>query len=127
MTLSIWQLPFRGQSFFFRQLQRFSVALGWALMILLLWPLIIDPIFSMQLYDTFTFCLLKILCRGEDLGKCLLINFRKVWATFVLIFWLKGGLNHMMFRGRFLLFLSLVVGGSYFNSLLYPLELSASL
>ena len=61
---------------------------------------------------TFIVFLLKILLSLLFLGKCLLINVRNVFATFVATLRLKGGLNHVIFRFLvlfFSLFLSLSV------------------
>ena len=52
--------------------------------------------FGMQLQMTLTVFLLNILLSLEFFGKCLSINFRNFWPTFVDTFLLNGGLNHMM-------------------------------
>ena len=68
---------------------------------------------------------LNILCSLLDLGKCLSISLRKVWATLVDTFLLNGGLNHIMLR---CLFLRLLVDGFEYLRLMfvYPLLFKAS-
>ena len=48
--------------------------------------------------------LLKILLNFLSLGKCLSINERNVFATFVATLMLKGGLNQVIFRFLVLFF-----------------------
>ena len=48
--------------------------------------------------------LLKILLKLLSLGKCLSINVRNVFATFVTTLMLKGGLNQVIFQFLVLFF-----------------------
>ena len=59
------------------------------------------------LYEIFPVCLFTTLCRGFDLGKCLLISWRNFFPTFVFTESEKGGLNqHLtLFPDLFLDFL----------------------
>ena len=52
----------------------------------------------------------EILCSLCDFGKCLLINRRKVFATFVDTALLNGELNQIIFPVLFFWFLSLIFG-----------------
>ena len=72
--------------------------------------------------------LLKILLNLLSLGKCLSINVRKVFATFVATLMLKGGLNQVIFRSLelfFSLFLSVHVLSNC-RFVLYPFFFRAS-
>ena len=69
--------------------------------ILVLCPLHILEIFSIQPELTFTVFLLKILCSLRDFGKCLFINRRKIFATFVDTALLNDLLNQIIFRDLF--------------------------
>ena len=60
--------------------------------------------------------LLKILCSLWDFGKCLLINQRYIFATFVDTALLNGGLNQIIFRDLFVGFSFMV----YLKSTLNP-------
>ena len=60
--------------------------------------------------------LLKILRRGWGGGKQVSTNLRKVAATFVLQLADQGGVNQIMLRFLFLLFLVVGFVGSNFNS-----------
>ena len=49
--------------------------------------------------------LLKILLNFDLGGKCLAISLRKVPPMFVWMFWLYGGLNHIILRCKLFLLL----------------------
>ena len=68
--------------------------------ILWLWLLMIDPMFGIQQYDTFTVFLLKIMWYGCPTWKCRSISWRKRLPILVATFLSNGGLNHMMFLFR---------------------------
>ena len=69
---------------------------------------------------------LKSLLSLEPLGKCLLTRARNLQPMLVATFRLKGGLNHVMFRRRFLrFFFSWSPFRSLRNSVLSPKPLSA--
>ena len=72
--------------------------------------------------------LLKILLNFLSLGKCLSINERNVFATFVATFMLKGGLNLVMFRFLVLFFSLLLFVNVLSNCrfVLYPFLFRAS-
>ena len=70
-----------------------------------LWLLMMFAMLVVQLQLTFKLFLLKILWSLCDLGKCLSTSYKKDFATFVSTFWLKGGLNQIMFLGLFVWFL----------------------
>ena len=73
--------------------------------------------------------LLKILLSLLLLGKCLSINARNVFATFVATLMLKGGLNQVIFHSLVLLF-SLFLSVHVLSNcrfVLYPFFLRASL
>ena len=53
---------------------------------------------------TFIVFLLKILFNFLSMGKCLSINERNIFATFVATLMLKGGLNQVIFRSLVLFF-----------------------
>ena len=66
--------PSKGQSFFFLQLHSSSCGFWWSLLIMQpLWDLTIELTFFIQLYETFTVFLLKVLWRLLPFGKCLFI------------------------------------------------------
>ena len=72
--------------------------------------------------------LLKILLSILFLGKCLSINVRNVFATFVATLMLKGGLNQVIFR-ILVLFLSLFLSVQVLSNcrfVLYPFFFRAS-
>ena len=71
-------------------------------MVALFWLEIIVFTLLMQLQLILRVFRLKILCKGCDFGKRLPIKVRKHFPTFVLTFWLYGGLNQVMFLGLFL-------------------------
>ena len=60
----------------------------------------IDPMFGIQQYDTFTVFLLKILWYGCPTWKCRSRSWRKRLPILVVTFLSNGGLNHMMFLFR---------------------------
>ena len=96
------QCPFRGQSSGLSQLQaRDGVTVLFAdFKILWLWLLMIDPMFGIQQYDTFTVFLLKILWYRCPTWKCRSRSSRKRLPMLVVTIWSNGGLNHMMFLFR---------------------------
>ena len=63
---------------------------------------------------------LKILCRWWWFGKCFFNSFKNILPVLVLIFWLNGGLNQIMFRLLFLLVFTSV--WAYDIDVLYPLS-----
>ena len=70
--------------------------------------------------------LLNILWSPFVLGKCLSIRWRKVFATFVFTFLLKGGLNQIIFRFRWRFDFWSWVGSNFKDVCLYPLFCNAS-
>ena len=96
------QCPFRGQSSGLSQLQaRDGVTVFFSdFKILWLWLLMIDPMFGIQQYDTFTVFLLKILWYGCPTWKCRSRSWRKRLPILVVTFLSNGVLNHMMFLFR---------------------------
>ena len=75
-----------------------------------------------QLWLIFIVFLLEILLSLLFLGKCLSINVRNVFATFVATLMLKGGLNHVIFR-FLVLFFSLLLSVHVLSNcrfVLYP-------
>ena len=71
-------------------------------------------------------CLLKILWSGWFFGKHLSTMCRNFLPRLVLTFELKGGLYHVMFLVRFLLFFrAFSCGGLYVNLWSYPLSVRA--
>ena len=92
----------------------------------LLCPLMIDFMFGMQLYETLTVFLLKILWNLCCRGKCFAMRLRKNLPIFVERFMLYGGLNQMMLRFRFRFVLFVLFVGVYVKSWLYPERFKAS-
>ena len=81
-----------------------------------------------QLKLTFIVSLLKILLSLLFLGKCLSINVRNVFATFVATLMLEGGFNQVIFR-LLVMFFSLFLSVHVLSNcrfVLYPFFFRAS-
>ena len=86
-------LAVEGAHFWFPAVAAFSLAAGFR------WLAWCFPV--IRLYSPLVFRALQlteILCRTWLRVKCLFTTWRKVFATFVMTFWLNGGLNQMIFR-----------------------------
>ena len=79
-----------------------------------------DFMLGMQLYDTLTAFLLKILWNLWCRGKCLVMRLRKNLPMLVERLVLYGGLNQMILRLRFRLVPFVVCVGEYLKSCSYP-------